>query len=336
MRASAPTFAGVYLDAYLEPLRPWLARADVTDILVNAPEEVWIESLGAGMQRCAAPGLSAVVLARLAAQIAALASQGVNRESPLLSATLPDGARVQIVAPPATRGHLAMAIRKHVVNDLSLADYERSGALAGARRADAREASTTDIELAALLDARDFAGFLRMAVRERKNIVVSGGTSTGKTTFLNALLKEIPEHERLILIEDAPELRIQQPNAVGLVAARSALGEARLSMEELLQASLRMRPDRIILGELRGPEAFAFLRAVNSGHPGSVTTVHADTPGGALNQIALMALQSGVNLGRAEIMDYVASVVQVAVQLGRRDGRRTITDIVFRTGAGVL
>jgi type IV secretion system protein VirB11 len=276
------------------------------------------------------------VLARLAAQIAALASQGVNRESPLLSATLPDGARVQIVAPPATRGHLAMAIRKHVVNDLSLADYERSGALAGARRADAREASTTDIELAALLDARDFAGFLRMAVRERKNIVVSGGTSTGKTTFLNALLKEIPEHERLILIEDAPELRIQQPNAVGLVAARSALGEARLSMEELLQASLRMRPDRIILGELRGPEAFAFLRAVNSGHPGSVTTVHADTPGGALNQIALMALQSGVNLGRAEIMDYVASVVQVAVQLGRRDGRRTITDIVFRPGAGLV
>jgi type IV secretion system protein VirB11 len=104
----------------------------------------------------------------------------------------------------------------------------------------------------------------------------------------------------------------------------------------LLQASLRMRPDCIILGELRGTEAFAFLRAVNSGHPGSVTTVHADTPAGALNQIALMALQSGVNLGRAEIVDYVASVVQVAVQLGRRDGRRTVADIVFRPGAGLL
>ena len=332
----APAFAGVYLDAYLEPLQPWLEREDVTDILVNAPEEVWVETMGAGMERHAAPQLNAVVLNRLAAQIAALSSQGVNRESPLLSATLPNGARVQIVAPPATRGNLAMAIRKHVVKNLSLRDYQSANAFAGARRADAGDSSAADAKMSALLDAGDIEGFLRMAMRERKNIVVSGGTSTGKTTFLNALLKEIPDSERLIVIEDAPELRIEQPNAIGLVAARSALGEARLGMEELLQASLRMRPDRIILGELRGPEAFTFLRAVNSGHPGSVTTLHADTPSGAINQIALMVLQGGGNLGRAEIIEYVTSVVQVAVQLGRRNGRRVVTEILFRPGAALF
>jgi type IV secretion system protein VirB11 len=166
-------------------------------------------------------------------------------------------------------------------------------------------------------------------VRGRKNIIVSGGTSTGKTTFLNALVKEISPEERLILIEDTPEVRLDHANAVGLVAARGALGEARVGVEDLLQASLRMRPDRIILGELRGPEAYSFLRAVNSGHPGSITTVHADSPRAAVDQIALMILQAGANLRRAEIIDYVGGVVDVAVQLSRRDGRRIVSDIAF-------
>ncbi|MBC7768928.1 MAG: P-type DNA transfer ATPase VirB11 [Phycisphaerales bacterium] len=327
---NAPNAAGVYLEAYLEPLRPWLARADVTDILVNAPEEVWIESIHGGMERHAAPGLTATALARLAAQIAALTHQGVNRENPLLAATLPDGARVQIVAPPATRRDLALAIRKHVVNDFSLDDYARAGAFAETRRGDSARSLDADRSMAALLEANDVMAFLRAAVRHRKNIIVSGGTSTGKTTFLNALLKAIPREERLIVIEDTPEVRIEQPNAVGMVAARGVLGEARVGVEDLLQASLRLRPDRIILGELRGPEAFSFLRAVNSGHPGSITTVHADNPDSAMNQIALMVLQSGANMSRSEIIDYVTGVVQVAVQLGRRDGKRTVTDIVFR------
>ena len=170
---------------------------------------------------------------------------------------------------------------------------------------------------------------LRLAVRGRKNIIVSGGTSTGKTTFLNALVKEIPLEERLILIEDTPEIRLEHPNAVGLVAARGSLGEARVSVEDLLQATLRLRPDRIILGELRGPEAYSFLRAVNSGHPGSITTVHADSPRAAVDQIALMVIQGGANLGRAEIVDYVGGVVDVAVQLSRRDGRRVISEVAF-------
>jgi type IV secretion system protein VirB11 len=321
---------GVYLDAYLRPLSIWLNRMDVTDILINAPGEVWVETLGGETERCSAPELTDAALWRLATQIAAANNQGVNREHPLLAATLPDGARVQIVAPPATRGPMAVAIRKHVVNDLGLDDYASAGAFDAVRNTDLENRSLEDVELEALLNGGDVAGFLRSAVKARKNIIVSGGTSTGKTTFLNALVKEIPKSERLITIEDTPEVRLEHPNAVGLISARGSLGEARIGMEDLLQASLRMRPDRIILGELRGPEAYSFLRAVNSGHPGSITTVHADNPRAAVDQIALMVLQAGANLGRREITEYVAGVVDVAVQLSRRDGKRIISEIAFR------
>jgi len=337
MNARTTTGAGgVYLDAYLRPLATWLQQPDVTDILINAPGEVWVETLEGPATRQSAPELTDTALWRLAAQIAATAHQGLNREHPLLSATLPDGARVQIVAPPATRGAMAIAIRKHVVNDLNLDDYAAAGAFDQARRVSLTERSSIDVTLQSLLDRGEIAEFLRTAVRARKNIVVSGGTSTGKTTFLNALAKEIPRHERLILIEDAPEVKIAHENAIGLIAVRGALGEASITVEDLLQASLRMRPDRIILGELRGAEAYSFLRAVNSGHPGSITTVHADSPSAALDQIALMVLQGGANLRRAEIVAYVQGIVDVAVQLTRNDaGRRVVSDIGFTPrGAG--
>jgi type IV secretion system protein VirB11 len=320
---------GVYLDAYLRPLSPWLSRPDVTDIMINAPGEVWVETIDGETERCAAPELNDTALWRLAAQIAAANHQGVNREHPLLAATLPDGARVQIVAPPATRGPMAVAIRKHVVNDLKLEDYASVGAFDAVRSTGLEDRSLEDVELDGILKGGDVAGFLRAAVKGRKNIIISGGTSTGKTTFLNALVKEIPKTERLIAIEDTPEVRLDHPNCVGLIAARGDLGEARVGMEDLLQASLRMRPDRIILGELRGPEAYSFLRAVNSGHPGSITTVHADNPRAAVDQIALMVLQAGANLGRREIAEYVAGVVDVAVQLSRRNGKRTVSEIAF-------
>ncbi len=319
----------VYLEAYLSPLQTWLDRTDVTDILINAPGEVWVETLGGEAERHAAPELTDIVLRRLAGQIAAGAHQGVNRETPLLSASLPGGARVQIIAPPATRGPMAVAIRKHVVNDLSLQDYAEASAFDGARRGTLDGPSEIDLELQAALDAGRIVEFLRSAVVHRKNIIVSGGTSTGKTTFLNALVKEIPAKERLIVIEDTPEVRLQHANAVGLIAARGEQGEARINTEDLLQASLRMRPDRIILGELRGAEAYSFLRAVNSGHPGSITTVHADSPRAAIDQIALMVLQGGSNLGRAEIVEYVSAMVDVAVQLSRQDGRRVISEVAF-------
>jgi type IV secretion system protein VirB11 len=320
---------GAYLEAYLRPLATWLDQPDVTDILINAPGEVWIETLEGAPARQAAPELTETSLRRLATQIAAAAHQGVSRESPLLSATLPNGARVQIIAPPATRGAMAIAIRKHIVQDLSLADYAAAGAFKGTRSGDLAGPSEVDAQLKTLLDADRIAEFLAAAVLARKNIIVSGGTSTGKTTFLNALVKAIPADERLILIEDAPEVRLIHPNALGLIAVRGALGEANVTAEDLLQAALRMRPDRIILGELRGAEAFSFLRAVNSGHPGSVTTVHADSPHAALEQIALMVLQAGANLRRSEIIDYVSGVVDVAVQLTRHNGRRRVSEVAF-------
>lgn len=320
----------VYLRSYLAPLAPMLERADVTDIFVNRPGEVWVETVGGGLERHPAPELDETTLWRLARQIASLSHQGVNREHPLLSATLPGGERVQIIAPPATRGDLAMAVRKQVVADLRLEDYARAGAFKAISFNVDSDAQALDLRLSALLAAGDTVGFLRAAVRGRKNIVISGGASTGKTTFLNSLLKEVPQEERLILIEDTPEVSIDHPNSVGLLAVRGETGEARVNVDDLVQATLRMRPDRIILGELRGPEAASFLRAVNTGHPGSITTVHADSARGAVDQLSLLVLQAGLNLGRAEIGDYVRGIVDVFVQLTRREGRRTVSQIVFK------
>ncbi|MDB5692758.1 MAG: P-type transfer ATPase VirB11 [Alphaproteobacteria bacterium] len=322
--------AGVYLRAYLAPLTGMLARPDVTDIYVNRPGEIWAETIGGSIERHEAPGLDEATLARLARQIASLSHQGISREHPLLSATLPDGARVQVVAPPATRGPLALAIRKHVAPDLSLDDYVASGAFAETKRRTGFAPSDVDRELAAKLEAGDVTGMLSSAVRARRNILVSGGTSTGKTTFLNALIREIPAEERLILIEDTPELAVAHENSIGLLAARSALGEAQVTANDLVAASLRMRPDRIILGELRGPEAYAFLRAVNTGHPGSMTTVHADSAERAIEQIVLLVLQAGTQLTREDVHHYVSRTIDVFVQLGRTAGRRQVEEIVLR------
>lgn len=317
----------VYLTSYLAPLAAILARSDVTDIYINRPGEVWVETLGGVAECVAAPALDGPALDRLARQIAAWSHQGISREHPLLSASLPDGARVQVVAPPATRGPLALAIRKHLSSDLTLADYAAQGAFDGVR-ADADDG--VDDQLHALRNTGDIAGLLALAVRARRNIVVAGGTSTGKTTFLGALLREIPAEERLILIEDAPELHLTHANAVGLLASRSTLGEASVTSDDLLNASLRMRPDRIILGELRGNEAYTFLRAVNTGHPGSMTTIHADSPVRAVEQLALLVLQTGTRLNRNDVLDYVRSIVDVFVQLTRTGGRRHVSAVALR------
>jgi len=317
----------VYLRRYLAPLDPWLLRPDVTDILVNRPGEVWVETLSGETTRFDAPQLTEVDLTRLARQVAGAASQGVNREQPLLSASLPDGARVQIIGPPATRSGLVLAIRKHAISDLSMEQLQRTGLFDAALETGA--AAREDRALEAMLAASDVMGFLSSAVKRRKTIVLSGGTSSGKTTLLNALVKQIDARERLVVIEDAPEIQLEHANAIGLIAVRGEMGEARVGAEDLLQASLRMRPDRILLGELRGAEAFAFLRAVNTGHPGSITTVHADSPEGAIDQITMLALLSGVDMGWAAIQAYARRVIDVVVQLKRTEGRRVVSEVVF-------
>lgn len=319
---------GYYLAASLEPLSAFLERTDVTDITVNRPGEVWIETLGGALERHDVATLTTPVLARLARQIAAWSHQGVSREHPLLAATMPDGSRIQIVLPPATRGTIALAIRKHVSTDLSLDDYAASCAFIATQRADARSPQAYSIP--STPSQPDHAALLRRAVSERRNILISGGTSTGKTTFLNALLREVPASERLIAIEDTPELLLTQPNSLGLLAARNALREAAVTTDDLLNAALRMRPDRIIVGELRGGEAYTFLRTVNTGHPGSMSTIHADSPEGAVNQLALLILQTGARLSWDNIVRYVRATVDVIVQLERTGGQRRVAAIWMR------
>lgn len=321
----------VYLQSHLAPFDAILQRTDVTDIYVNAPEECWVETLGGGIERHEIAGLDETVLARLARQIAAFAHQAINREHPILSAALPGGERVQIVVPPATRGGIVMAIRKHVSPDLRLKDYVASGAFETTHLDGIRRETELDVQLRDRLRSGDIAGLLSAAVRGRRNILISGGTSTGKTTFLSALIHEIPQEERLIFIEDTPELHLHHPNAIGLIAPRSALGEALVNAEDLLNASLRMRPDRVILGELRGPEAYTFLRSINTGHPGSMTTVHADSPERAIEQIALLVLQSGTTLRREDVSHYIRSTIDVFVQLSRTAGRRSVSEIALRS-----
>ena len=310
----------VYLDSFLAPLSRWLARGDITDIFINQPGEVWIEYLGGSIERHDAPALTRAALLRLARQIAARSAQGINREAPLLAASLPDGSRVQIVLPPATRGEVAIAIRRQVSAGLPLEAWRNAETAAKG----AQPAAEVEPPASASGDAIDE---LRAAVLSRQNILVSGGTSSGKTTLLNALLQEVPAHERLILIEDAPELLLRHDNAVGLIAARGAMGEAGIQAEDLLIAALRMRPDRIILGEVRGNEALTFLRAVNTGHPGSLSTIHADSPERAIDQLALLVLASGSNLSFANATDYIARSIDLIVQLERAGGSRQIQSI---------
>jgi type IV secretion system protein VirB11 len=209
-----------------------------------------------------------------------------------------------------------LAIRRHRLVNLRLDDYDR-GPIAKAAPKPQPDPINAPI------------AFLRDAVQRRCTILVSGGTSSGKTTFLNAMLREIPAEDRVVLVEDTAELRLPNANGVGLIAVKGELGEAKVSADDLLQAALRLRPDRIVLGELRGLETVSFLRAINTGHPGSFSTVHANSPKGALEQIALMAMQTGIGMGRRETIDYAASVIDIIVQLDRVDGKRGIAEIAL-------
>ena len=233
-----------------------------------------------------------------------------------------------MLAPASPEGG-TISIRRQVIQDLDLDAYQRLGALDKVAVSRPDLLSDIDRRLIDLLTEADILGFLKTAVVNRVSLVISGGTSTGKTTFLNAMLKSVPKGERLISIEDTRELRPPHRNYVPLVASKGDQGMARVTVQQLLEASLRMRPDRIFLGEIRGEEAFTFLRAINTGHPGSMTTVHADSPRGAYEQIALMVQQSSLNWKKDELMDYIKTVLPIVVQLKREGGKRGVSEIYF-------
>jgi type IV secretion system protein VirB11 len=314
----------------LAPIRLWLDAPDVIEISINRPGEVYVERLGGdGMKFTAVEELNEVAIRHMAERVAASTRQEVNSARPLLAATLPGGERFQAVLPPAAPLGGAISIRKHVISDLSLEEYERRGAFAQVEIRSHGKLSQTEAELVKLLKAKDLKAFLTLAVSERQSMVISGGTSTGKTTFLNMLLKLVRPGERLITIEDVRELKPPQSNTVTLLVSKGDQGEASVTIQDLLEATLRMRPDRIFLGELRSKEAFTFLRAVNTGHPGSITTVHADSPDGAYQQLVMMGLQADLGLKAEDIAAYVRSVIPIVVQLKRTDTARFVSEIYY-------
>ncbi len=328
----------IFLEQYLEPFRAALADEKVTEICVNGSGGYWVERMGdIKMEYLSSPDITDEKLMRLARLVAGQSSQSINNNNPLLSSTLPSGERVQFVLPPASPNGVAMSIRKMGVQNLSLDDYADLGAFENTNFTNAPNTlQNSDIlrDIAAQNDMQTYITgaaktFISKAANLKKNIIISGGTSTGKTTLLNAILKDIDKNERIITIEDTAELNPAQPNTLSLLAAKGEQGAAKVTIQNLLEASLRLRPDRILLGELRGSEAYTYLRAVNTGHPGSITTVHADTPNGAFEQITLMVMQAGYSLTHKQIMDYTRSIVDVVIQLKRVGGKRIVSEILY-------
>lgn len=320
-----------FLYRALAPLKSFLDDLDVVEISVNRPGQVYVERLGAAyMEFHDIPELTTAEIVNIGERVAASTNQFVSPANPILSAALPTGERIQVVLPPAAPDGGTLSIRKQVASDFTLEDYRDRGSLDEVTVA-VGGLSETDEALINQLSRKDIYGFIRMAIVNRVSILISGGTSSGKTTFLNACLKSVDENERIITLEDTRELFPPQKNAVHLLASRGDQGTANVTIQSLLEASLRMRPDRLFVGEVRGSEAFAFLRAINTGHPGSMSTVHADTPLGAYEQLAMMVMQSGLSAAypKADLISYIRQVIPIVIQLRREGGRRGVSEISF-------
>ena len=329
--ASAPAAEASSLDLTLRALRPLLANPEVTELCINRPGEAFLE-LRSGWRREALPFADFDWCRRLAKLVANSTRQRIDEESPLLSAALPSGERIQIVLPPATTpGCVAITIRRPSDEVWTIEELARSGIFRATRRA-SEALDETETELLRLLEAESYEAFMRLAVVSRKNILVSGPTGSGKTTWTKALIREIPADERLITIEDARELVLDEhPNHVRLYYSKDGQGLARVTPKQLLESCLRMRPDRILLAELRSEEAFDYLRNVNSGHPGSITSVHASSAELAFEQLVLLVKQSpgGQELARADIKNLLYLLVDVVIQFGVDKHERYIKEIWY-------
>ncbi len=315
----------------LRALRPLLANTDVMELCINRPMEAFLETRD-GWHREPLPFADFDWCSRLAKLVANSTQQRIDATAPLLSASLPTGERVQIVIPPATTaGCVAIAIRRPADQVWSIEELRRRGIFRGTRQAGQR-LDDTEEELLRLLASSDYEAFMRLAVRSRKNILVSGPTGSGKTTWTKALIREIPSDERLVTIEDAKELVLDRhPNHVRLFYSKDDHGVARVTPKQLLESCLRMKPDRILLAELRAEEAFDYLRNVNSGHPGSITSVHATSAELAFEQLVLLVKQnpSGRELARHDIKSLLYLLIDVVIQFGVERHERFIKEIWF-------
>jgi pilus assembly protein CpaF len=299
------------LDYFLGPIRSHLLDETVTEIMVNGFNEVYIERAGR-LFKTQDRFPSEDALRSAVHNVAQYVGREIDEDRPVLDARLPDGSRVHAVIPPSARRGTYLTIRKFKRDIYSLEDFRRLGSISEA----AEE-------------------FLRLCVRLRKNIVVAGGTGTGKTTFLNGLSAAIPAEERIVVIEDSSELKLDQPHSLYLESQQSdAHGRGAISIRDLFKASLRMRPDRIIVGEVRGGEALDMVQSMISGHTGSMTTVHATSPRDAMVRLETLSLMSDVELPVYVARAQAASAINVVVQLTRfvEDGSRKVTRITEQLG----
>ncbi len=316
-----------FLGTYLTPLAPLFLRDDLVEVAINPDGKVWIERKGAThMERVAHLSIDRVLSTNLGQAIASAVGVQFSDKKPTVSGKIVWGdmaIRAQVVAPPIVEGGMAITFRPFkIAADQLIEPRLLHGGLVDldAKR---RERAGEAMKLA---EAGQVVEAMRLCVEERMNILISGGTSTGKTTFARSLLSMVDSDERILTIEDAYELFPRQENAVALKADRGAQGER--TPARLLEASLRMRPDRIILGELRGEESRTFLEAINTGHGGSFTTIHADTARKAIDRLAIMVMAAGLGMGFEEVKRYCEGSVDLVVQLSRQDGRRGVAEIL--------
>ncbi len=294
----------------LGPIDALMRDPSISEVMVNAPDEVFFEREGIlylSDVRFRDYGHISRVIERIVAPI----GRRVDEASPMVDARLPDGSRVNIIIPPVSPKSPTITVRKFRADKLMMDDIVKAGTVTA-----------------------EMVEFLKACVHQKLNILISGGTGTGKTTFLNALSAFIPESERIVTIEDPVEMKLQQPHVVTLEARPSNIdGKGEISQRDLLRNTLRMRPDRIIIGEVRGPEAFDMLNAMNTGHEGSLSTVHANSPRDALARIENMVLMASLDLPDRAIREQISSALHVIIQLARHtDGVRRVTHITECTG----
>jgi pilus assembly protein CpaF len=294
----------------LGPLEQFLDDDEITDILANGPFSVYVERRGK-LEKTNARFRDADHLVTIAQRIASAVGRRIDEASPMVDARLQDGSRVNIILPPLVLNGGTISIRKFPKRSLTLDMMVRQQNL-----------------------SREIATILQVAARSRLNMLISGGTGSGKTTLLNAVSRYIDRDERVITVEDAAELRLQQPHVVQMETRPPNIeGAGQVAQRELVRNALRMRPDRIIIGEVRGPEAFDMLQAMNTGHDGSMSTIHANSPRDALYRLENMVMMANLNLPLGAIRMHVASALNLIVHIERmRDGMRRVQSIAEVSG----
>src|SRR6266567_5474942 len=289
---------------FLRPIHHLILDPDISEIMVNGPERIFIEKAG---YLHPVPGVRLTPESLIVAvkNIARRLGDDISEAKPILDSRLPDGSRVAAVLPPCSIHGVALTIRKFNSHKFKMKDLIEVGTL------------TT--ELAAQLE--DY-------VAQGKNILICGGTSSGKTTLANVLTEFIPDHERIVLIEDTAEIQIQKDNVLRFEARREQNDLPAVTIRDLLKATLRHRPDRIILGEIRGGEAFDLLQLLNTGHSGTISTVHANSAAQALARFTSCVLQSGVEIPYRAVKTNIADSLDIIVHIGRRPGRRFVSEVL--------